>query len=392
MKKDLLIEINRYRQLMGSILLTEGGKVLDEFLPLTPRSVDNLTKSGLDFTNDLTKLSDEFANIGVRTWDDLANIVAKNQGMSSDEITDQMIREYIKSNDKLYTSILVKASETAEKQVDILVKNANITKVFSKNPNQLNTYTVYISTAPSARNVDTLITGLDDSIDEIDRLIDDVQSGKIPGVTSVPKELEELYEDLLSKKAEVDEFKNRDTSPTTPSKSLSTEIKWGNLGNGYTISNKITNYGGRYVVMVKDANGRLRPFYQRTGGGGADDGWAARGNFVPFYGIADVTLQVFNKETNQYELKRITSWMIKPENGRMGEEGDDLISSLLGDVVGTNGVKDFDYDLGNFSKSMTNTPQPSEMNTWLRKMGYEITPENGFLKKIKPPSVLHGIP
>lgn len=386
MKKELLFEINRYKQLMGTVLLTEGGKVLDEFLPITPRSVDNLTKSGLDFANDLTKLSDEFANIGVKTWDDLSNIVAKNQGLSSDEITDQMIRDYIKSNDKLYTSILVKASETAGKQVDTLLKNANITQVFSKNPNQLEAYKVYISTAPTARNIDTLITGLDDSIDEIDRLIDDVQSGKIPGVTAVPKELDELYEDLLSKKAEVDEFKNRSTTPTSPAKSMTDEIKWGNLGNGYTISNKITNYSGRYVVMVKDANGRLRPFYQRTGGGGADEGWASSGNWVPFYGIADVTVIIDG------ELRRVNGWMIKPENGRMGEDGDESISSLLGEVVGTNGVKDFDYDLGNFSKSMTNTSSPSELNNWLRKMGYEITPENGYLRVMKPPSTINGIP
>lgn len=386
MKKDLLVEINRYKQLMGTVLLTEGGKVLDEFLPLTPRTVDNLSKSGIDFANDLTKLSDEFANIGVRTWDDLSNIVAKNQGMSTDEITDQMIRDYIKSNEKLYTSILINASEIASKQVDNLIKNANLTQIFAKNPNQLETYKLYISTPPSVRNVDTLVTGLNDSIDEITGVIDDIQSGKIPGVTVVPKELQDLYEDLLSKKAEADEFKNRSTTPTTPSKSLSTEIKWGNLGKGYIISNKITNYSGRYVVMVKDANGRLRPFYQRTGGGGADEGWASAGNWVPFYGIADVTIMTNNG------LRRVDGWMIKPENGRMGEDGDELISSLLGEVVGTNGVKDFDYAIGNFNKSMTNTSTPSELNNWLRNMGYEITPENGYLKLLKPPSTINGIP
>ena len=297
-----------------------------------------------------------------------------------------MIRDYIKSNEKLYSSILKKASEISAKQVDELMKNVTLTQLFSKNPNQIESHKVYLSTAPSVRNIDTLIIGLSDSIDEIEKVVDDIQSGKIPRFTVVPKELQDLYDDLLSKKAEADEFKNRSTTPTAPVKSVTNEIKWGNLSKGYIISNKITNYSGRYVVMVKDANGRLRPFYQRTGGGGADEGWASSGNWVPFYGIADVT--IMTKEG----LKRVDGWMIKPENGRMGEDGDELISSLLGDVVGTNGVKDLDYALGNFKKSMTNTSTPSELNNWLRNMGYEITPENGYLKLLKPPSTIHGIP
>lgn len=376
---------------MGVVLITEAGKIADDYLPLTPRSIDNLTKSGIDFSNDLSKLSDEFISRGIKTFDDLSKVVAEKQGLSVNNITDDMIRQYIKSDQKLYDSILLKASQAADKQVDILMKNVNIEKIFSKDPSQLNSYRVYISTPPSERNIKVLSDGLSTSIDEIEKLIDDIQRGKINGVSSIPKELQELYDNLLSKKAEVDEFINRNPTPQV-SKNIPTEIKWGNLGKGFTISNKITDYSGRYVVMIKDPNGRLRPFYQRTGGGGADEGWAAKGKWVPFYGIADVTLKIFNPKTQQYELRRVNGWMIKPENNRMGEDGDDIISSMIGDIVGTNGVKDVDYGLGNFSKSITSTTSDSDMNSWLRSFGYEITPQSGYLKVLQPPNIIHGIP
>ena len=391
MKKKLITEIERYKQLMGVVLITEAGKIADDYLPLTPRSIDNLTKSGIDFSNDLSKLSDEFISRGIKTFDDLSKVVAEKQGLSVNNITDDMIRQYIKSDQKLYDSILLKASQAADKQVDILMKNVNIEKIFSKDPSQLNSYRVYISTPPSERNIKVLSDGLSTSIDEIEKLIDDIQRGKINGVSSIPKELQELYDNLLSKKAEVDEFINRNPTPQV-SKNIPTEIKWGNLGKGFTISNKITDYSGRYVVMIKDPNGRLRPFYQRTGGGGADEGWAAKGKWVPFYGIADVTLKIFNPKTQQYELRRVNGWMIKPENNRMGEDGDDIISSMIGDIVGTNGVKDVDYGLGNFSKSITSTTSDSDMNSWLRSFGYEITPQSGYLKVLQPPNIIHGIP
>jgi len=393
--KKLLLEINRYKQLMNIVLLTEGGKVVDEFIPISARSVDNLTKQGVDFANDLSKLSDEFTNRGIKTFDDLLSVVAtKNPTIPN--ITDDMIKSYIKNNEKLYNSILAKAAAAATVEADILVKSVDLKKIFSNNIEQLNAYNTYLSYAPSIRNIDTLIKGVDDSITELNKVIDEIQTGKVPGVTTVPKDLEELYEQLLGKKVELTEYKNKDVSPAKVVDNLSS-VKWGNLGNGFTISNKITNYGGRYTVMVKDANGRLRPFYQRTGGGtragDPDEGWASPGNWVPFYGTADVSFWRLNKETQEWEWKRTNGWMIKPENGRQGEEGDEAISKLLADVAGTNGVKDVDYGFGNLYKSMTNTESSSGMNTWLRSFGYEITPENGYLKVADPNRVIvNGIP
>ena len=393
--EKLLLEINRYKQLMNIVLLTEGGKVVDEILPISARSVDNLTKQGVDFANDLSKLSDEFTNQGIKTFDDLLSVVAtKNPTIPN--ITDDMIKSYIKNNEKLYNSILAKAAAAATVEADILVKSVDLKKIFSNNIEQLNAYNTYLSYAPSIRNIDTLIKGVDDSITELNKTIDEIQTGKVPGVTTVPKDLEELYEQLLGKKVELTEYKNKDVSPAKVVDNLSS-VKWGNLGNGFTISNKIINYSDRYVVMLKDANGRLRPFYQRTGGGtragDSPEGWSLPGNWVPFYGTADVSIWRLNKETQKWEWKRTDGWMIKPENGRQGEEGDEAISKLLADVVGTNGIKDVDYGFGNLYKSMTNTESPSGMNTWLRSFGYEITPENGYLKVADPNRVrVNGIP
>jgi hypothetical protein len=387
MKKSLLNEVHRYKQLMGIVLITEAGKIADDYLPLTPKSIDNLTKSGIDFSNDLSKLSDEFTSRGIKTFSDLSNVVAKKQGLSVNNITDDMIRQYIKSDEKLYQSILTKSGQAAKLETNKLIKSVNIEKLFLNNLSQLDSYKLCIELPPTLENSNELIEIININISELESVIHKTQLQKI----TVPNELMELYDNLLSKKAEVDEFINRKPTPQV-SKNIPTEVKWGNLGKGFTISNKITNYDGRYVVMVKDSNGRLRPFYQRTGGGGANEAWAAKGNWVPFYGIADVTLKIYNKETQQYELRRVTGWMIKPENNRTGEDGDDIISRMIGDVVGTNGIKDVDYGLGNFSKSITTTNSDSGMNSWLRSFGYEITPQSGYLKVLQSPNVLHGIP
>ena len=187
-------------------LLMEGGKTVDELIGLGNKSLDNLTKNGVDFVNDLSKLSDEFTSRGIKTFADLSDAVAKKQGVAVADLTDDMIESYIKNDDELYASILAKASEAASNQIDQLIKSANLTTIFSKNPDQLTSYKTYISTAPTARNVDTLINGIDSSIDEISKIIDDADS-------VVPDELAELYEQLLAKKTDLDNFKNRGTSP-----------------------------------------------------------------------------------------------------------------------------------------------------------------------------------
>ena len=224
-------------------------------------------------------------------------------------------------------------------------------------------------------NVETLAKELENNITSLKNTID-----TYPNKSELPNEVFQKYKELNTKKVEVDNFMKKS------GKSVNKELKFLSLGtDGYSIANKITNYSDRYVVMVNTPNG-LRPFYQRTGGGGADQGWAASGNWVPFYGVADVSIMT------DEGLKRINGWMIKPENGRMGEAGDEFISQLLGDTLGTGGIKNVDYPGINFSKEMTKTNSTTDMNNWLRNMDYQITPENGYLSRFKEPSIIHGIP
>ena len=217
--EKLLLEINRYKQLMNIVLLTESGKVVDEFIPISARSVDNLTKQGVDFANDLTKLSDEFTNRGIKTFDGLTRAVAVKNGLNPNmnlsylNITDDMIKAYIKNDEKLYNSILAKAASAAAAEADILVKNADVTAIFRSDPAQLVNAQRLLGASPNVRTIDTLIQGVDDSIVSIEKTIDDISMGNVPGVRTVPKDLDELYEQLLAKKLDLENYKNKDVTP-----------------------------------------------------------------------------------------------------------------------------------------------------------------------------------
>ena len=225
--KLILEELFRMREIMGislsetiknkinSVLLLEGGKIVDEFIPIAPKSVDNLTKQGVDFANDLSKLSDEFTNQGIKTFDDLtAAVAAKNPTIDPKNITDDMIKSYIKNDDKLYKSILAKAASAAAAEADILVKNADVTALFRADPAQLANAQRLLGASPSVRTIDTLIQGVDDSIVSIEKTIDDINMGNVPGVRTVPKDLDDLYEQLLAKKLDLENYKNKDVAPT----------------------------------------------------------------------------------------------------------------------------------------------------------------------------------
>jgi hypothetical protein len=217
--EKLLLEINRYKQLMNIVLLTESGKVVDAFMPISARSIDNLTKQGVDFANDLSKLSDEFTNRGIKTFDGLTRAVAVKNGLNPNmnlsylNITDDMIKSYIKNDEKLYNSILAKAASAAAAEADILVKNADVTALFRSDPVQLVNVQRLLGANPSVRTIDALILGVDDSIVSIEKTIDEINMGNVPGVRTVPKDLDELYEQLLAKKLDLENYKNKDVTP-----------------------------------------------------------------------------------------------------------------------------------------------------------------------------------
>jgi len=55
--------------------------------------------------------------------------------------------------------------------------------------------------------------GVDKSTNEIEKIIDDIKNGKVPGVNEVPWDLNEMYETFLSKKLELFNFKNMGSKP-----------------------------------------------------------------------------------------------------------------------------------------------------------------------------------
>jgi hypothetical protein len=140
-------------------------------------------------------------------------VVAKSRGLDIGDLTSDMIEAYIKNDEVLYSSILKRATEAASKITDELIKSADLSKVFSKSPLQLNSYKTYISTAPTQRNIDVLSDGVNQSTIELDKIINDIKTGKVPGVNTVPRDLNELYEMFLSKKLDLNNFKNMGSKP-----------------------------------------------------------------------------------------------------------------------------------------------------------------------------------
>ena len=117
-------------------------------------------------------------------------------------------------------------------------------------------------------------------------------------------------------------------------------------GAKFTIKDpRIFRNAGRDIVVVETPWGP-KAFYKRTGGGGADQGWAAKGNWVPFDG--------FLKHSGG-------EWFIKPKSGRMGEAGSEQVSKFLAEVWGKG-----DIHLG------ADVSDIKALNSWLRSNGVEV--------------------
>ena len=114
---------------------------------------------------------------------------------------------------------------------------------------------------------------------------------------------------------------------------------------------RIFRNDGRDIVVV-DTPWGPKAFYKRTGGGGADEGFAAQGAWAPFNG--------FLKHSGP--KGRVYEWMIKPPEGRTGGTGSDQISKFLADELGT----------GSGLTLGTEEPNIGALNAWLRSNGVEV--------------------
>jgi|LakMenE18May11ns_1017448.scaffolds.fasta_scaffold9957115_8 hypothetical protein len=121
------------------------------------------------------------------------------------QITDEMIEEHIKNDPVLMNDIKRKAETQANKEVDKQILNAPLEVFFKNNPQQLDTYKMCISTMPTKRNNEVLLSMIMESIEEINNMINDIQTGKI-NVNVVPKSLQKLLIDLKENEKRVREF------------------------------------------------------------------------------------------------------------------------------------------------------------------------------------------
>jgi hypothetical protein len=219
-KKILISELNRMREMMGLSIISEnriknllvegdGTKGLST-LGLGSKSVDNLTKAGIDAATDLSKLSDDFVTLTGKanpTMDDFLKVVGDSLKKNSDELSDAEITAFVKKNTELYDSILKKASDEATKIVDNLMKNTKISDLFTKAGKEgtdvYNSITKSVSAVPSKRNIGELSNMIDLQLKYVDDLIANLEKQG----TTVPDELKELQQQLLGKKQDCLTFK-----------------------------------------------------------------------------------------------------------------------------------------------------------------------------------------
>jgi hypothetical protein len=116
-------------------------------------------------------------------------------------------------------------------------------------------------------------------------------------------------------------------------------------------------HAGRDIALVRTPGGP-RAFYKRTGGGGADVEWAAKGNWAPFAGFLRYSYR--EKEGETWVTKE-NEWFIKPKTGRTGEPGDEAVSTYLGNTLGRGGIL-----LG------TAVDDIKTLNAWLTSNGVEV--------------------
>jgi len=146
---------------------------------------------------------------------------------------------------------------------------------------------------------------------------------------------------------------------------------YGDIGKGNKVINEIlfVQDSKQYITLVKTKDGVLRPFYMRTGSGtragDKAEGWASAGQWVPYFGHADLVSK------GDGHIK--DGWFIKPNTGRQGLSGDDVISKDLGSVMGVNQqISGKNYgEFGVPKNNITNISTSGDANAWLRSKGYD---------------------
>jgi hypothetical protein len=191
----------RHMSIPSKLLVEQVTKSLD-VLGLTKKNVDNLTKSGVDYIDDLSLLSKEFATLTGKanpTFDDLIALV---KGGTDRAITDADITNYIKSNEKLYSDILNTAAKQSDEIVANLMKKTDILDLFKKagSEDYFNTISDSLSIPITKNTAQDLKVIYDDILKTLDSI---GKSGN-----NIPDSFKELQSQFNAKKADVDGFLN----------------------------------------------------------------------------------------------------------------------------------------------------------------------------------------
>jgi hypothetical protein len=205
LETKILTELNRMKEIMGLSLITEGvGDELLKLLGFDSKTIDNLIKSGFDIS-DLSKLSDEFTNLGIRDVADFKRAVSYLD--DAGRFTNEALTQFVKQNPTLMDEIANIVTKQSADYAKNIVTNANISTLLG--PTRSTTINDLLSAEAFQGAEDNIIARIDIQLRSIDTLIDDIQSGKVSGIRRVPDELSEVRDSLSGKKADLENLKSK---------------------------------------------------------------------------------------------------------------------------------------------------------------------------------------
>jgi hypothetical protein len=222
-KKVILSEINRMRQIMGLKLIMEATvppavrQALLDFMGFTEKQVDALERSAGDFS-DLSKISDEFATLGIKNLDDLQTHVAKEMGIKSlNDVSDDVILKYMKQTPEIMQGVTKKLNTLVADAADAIIKKADWESLVGKDAaDEIELALRDTIDAESAANVKILVDNYKSIIDN--EIADAVANGR-----TVPDSLRNLSEELGEKSKQADNInikQNKDFSQVPGDKNL----------------------------------------------------------------------------------------------------------------------------------------------------------------------------
>jgi hypothetical protein len=205
--KTLISELNSVRKMMELPLLIEqvtpATRKILKLVGLTDSTIDNLAKQ-VDLS-DLSKISDEFASMGIKTMEDWQNIVSK-QGIDLKTATDDQILKLIDSTPNLKSSILKTYNDKVVKLTNELIANVDVKSFL---PTNMQTeITTVMSKELTDENSDIIIKLLDNELNKLDQLFNNLKKSN----TEIPEPLQKLYDNIKNKKSDATNFKqNKNT-------------------------------------------------------------------------------------------------------------------------------------------------------------------------------------